>query len=327
MENAEQIQQLARAFQGSRILLTAFELGIFTVLESSNMESTKVAQQLDTEARATDRLLNALCGLGLVVKKGGRFSNSDAASNFLVEGKEGYLANLGHSNNLWDTWSSLTSAIIGDDAKAAKVQQQKKDQWYESFIKAMHTRARMAAPAIVSQLDLVGVNRVLDVGGGSGAFSIQFVKQGSDLKATVLDLPQVIEMTKRYVLEAGVADSFDYLAGDYTELESFGSNYDLVFLCAIIHINSPETNQKLIQKCAAALNPGGRLVINDFVMDDDRTSPVFGALFALNMLVGTREGDTYTESEIRNWFEAVGMTGFRRLEPVGPGTSLVGIKG
>ena len=326
MENAEQINQLASAFQGSRVLLTAFELELFTALEKGEMDSATLAGKLDTDTRATDRLLNVLCSLGLINKKNNLFSNAPAASRHLVKGKPGYLAGLSHRNNLWDTWTNLTGAVYGDEKKKEAAKKKKQKEWSESFIRAMHTRAHASAPGIVAQIDLQGVKRVLDVGGGSGAFSIQFVKQGVNLKASVFDLPHVVEMTKRYVSEAGVEASFDFLPGDYNQVESFGSGYDLAFLCAIIHINSPQSNQKLVQKCFDALQSGGRLVINDFIMDEDRINPQFGAFFALNMLVGTAEGDTYTESEIRSWYEKAGFRDVKRLEPLGPGTSIIGSK-
>lgn len=326
MENAEQINQLARAFQSSRILLTAYELGVFDALSGQQKSSTTLADELETDSRALDRLLNALCTFDLLKKHDHQFSNSPVAEKFLVKGKADYLAGLGHLNNLWDSWSSLTEAIIRDDKRKAQAREKKQTQRTASFIAAMHGRAQSSAPAIVAQIDLTGVKRVLDVGGGSGIFSVQFVKSGNNLKATIFDLPQVVELSKAYVAKEGVADAIDFKTGDYTTVTGFGSGYDLAFLCAIVHINSPQVNRELVRKCYAALNPGGRLVIQDFVLDDSRTRPAPGAIFALNMLVNTPEGDAYTESEIKSWMVEAGFSGIQKLEPLGPTASMIGSK-
>ena len=98
----------------------------------------------------------------------------------------------------------------------------------------------------------------------------------------------------------GFSDKINTISGNYNE-DDFGLGYDMIFLSAIVHINSDEANVVLIRKCSDALNPGGQIVIQDFIMDDDRVTPYFGSLFALNMLVGTEEGDTYTEDEIKDW--------------------------
>ncbi|MCP4756426.1 MAG: methyltransferase domain-containing protein [Proteobacteria bacterium] len=322
-----QIQMMARGFQNSRILLTAFELELFTALDGGAQTSAEVAGKMDTDPRATDRLMNALCSLGLIDKADGLFVNTDFASRCLVKDKEEYVAGLSHINNLWDTWSGLTGAIIRNESKSEQVKKRKEENWYDSFIAAMHNRAETGAPAAVAQLDMTGAKRVLDVGGGSGAFSIQFVKQNEGLSATVYDLPHVVEMAKRYVAEAGVSDRVGFTGGDYTKDSEIGSGYDLAFLSAIIHSNSPETNRDLIDKCYRALTPGGRIVVQDFIMDDDRTTPMFGAIFALNMLVGTQHGDTFTETEIAEWMTSAGFSDIGHLEPLGPVASVIGTKG
>jgi cyclopropane fatty-acyl-phospholipid synthase-like methyltransferase len=171
----------------------------------------------------------------------------------------------------------------------------------------MHGRAVNEAPRLIGTLDLTGVTRVLDVGGGSGAYSMAFVRAKDNLQATVFDLPNVVLLTQSYVDKEGLSDRIDTVAGDYNK-DELPQGYDLVFLSAIIHSNSPQQNQSLFQKTCNALNPGGRLVVSDFIMDDDRTSPAFGAFFALNMLVNTPSGDTFTESEIKEWMRKAGMS-------------------
>jgi 2-polyprenyl-3-methyl-5-hydroxy-6-metoxy-1,4-benzoquinol methylase len=154
---------------------------------------------------------------------------------------------------------------------------------------------------------------VLDVGGGSGAFAMAFVRAQAGISATIFDLPNVLSLTQKYIEQERLADKIKTVAGDYM-VDELGSGFDLVFLSAIIHSNSAEENRKLIRKCAQALIPRGQVVVQDFIMDADRTSPVHGAFFALNMLVGTEAGDTYTESEVRSWMEEAELSNLIRKD-------------
>ena len=142
---------------------------------------------------------------------------------------------------------------------------------------------------------------------------MQFVKKDVLNRATVFDLPEIIPITKKYIDTEGLSAQFDFICGDYNK-DDWGKAYDMAFLSAIIHINSLDENQKLVQKCFDSLNKNGLIVIQDHVMSEMRTEPYAGALFALNMLVGTENGDTYTESEIRNWLSHSGFSEIIRVE-------------
>jgi cyclopropane fatty-acyl-phospholipid synthase-like methyltransferase len=307
------INFLSRSFQQSRVFLTGFELGIFTLLGEEEKSSDQIAGEIDADPRATDRLLNALCVTGVLRKKNGKFCNSEAAKQYLVEGKPDYQGGLMHSVNLWDSWSNLTESVKTGGSVKINTVTERDDKWFKPFIAAMHNRAFSEAPSLVKQIDLSGVKKVLDVGGGSGAYSIAFVKAGDKIRSTVFDLPNVVTMTENYVRAEGLGGKIDTVAGDYNT-DEMPPGYDLAFLSAIIHINSPEQNIELIKRVSRALKPGGRVVISDFIMDDDRVHPPFGAFFALNMLVNTDSGDTYTESEVKEWLEQAGMTFVERKE-------------
>lgn len=321
----EHLREMATAFQRSRVLLTAYELGVFSALGDGTKSAAEVASELGSDERATDRLMNALCALGLLRKKGGRFSNSAAAARYLVRGKPEYMAGLMHTVHLWDSWSTLTEAVRKGGTVSSPAIQEREDEWLEAFIAAMHERAKRNAATVVSLLDLSGVSRVLDVGGGSGAFAMAFVRARDGITATVFDLPKVIPLTRRYVSAEGLEDRVETVIGDY-QVDELGTGYDLVFLSAIVHSNSVDQNRVLLRKCAGALNPGGQVVIQDFVMEADRTRPEFGTLFALNMLVATEAGDTFTEAEIRSWTEEAGLSQITRIDTDFRTTLMVGRK-
>jgi SAM-dependent methyltransferase len=315
------IMELAMAFQRSRPLLTAFELGLFTALNQEARTSEAVAAALDTDLRATDRLMNALAALGLLEKRDGRFSNTAAAAQYLVKGQPEYMAGLGHTNHLWDSWSQLTEVVRTGQPAGAAAFDNRGDDWLRPFIAAMHFRAKQNAAEVVGLLDLDGVSRLLDLGGGSGAYAMAFARIGRGISAIVFDLPNVIPLTRLYIAQEGLAAEVTTATGDYLSA-SLGDGYDLVFMSAVIHSNSADDNRVLMRKAAGALNPDGQLVVQDFLVNEERDGPLQPALFALNMLVGTPEGDTYTESEVRAWMAEAGCRTIARKDTTF-GTNLI----
>jgi ubiquinone/menaquinone biosynthesis C-methylase UbiE len=325
IKSPEDIRALANSFRESRVLLSAIELKIFTILDRHMITSDEISRKLNTDSRATDRLMNALCGMGLLKKVKGKFFNTDLSSKYLVEAKPEFMGNLYHTNNLWNSWSHLTDSVVKGTSFKGDQNKEEKNEWVESFIGAMHYRGVNQGKILSMMIDLTKVENMLDVGGGSAAFSMEIVKKKPSIKAVVLDLPHVIPLTKKYVAETGLLDNFNFIEGDYLT-KDFEGSYDLILLSAIVHINSYEQNKMLIKKCADALNKEGMIVINDFVMNDDRTQPSYGALFSLNMLVGTANGDTYTEAEMKEWFESAGLSKVERKITSFGSDLLIGIK-
>lgn len=308
-QGPEQIIEMASGYQKSRIILTAFELEIFTVIGDGALTSPEVAERINANARSTERLLNALCALGLVTKNGERYSNTGISSRYLVKGAEQYLARIGHMINMYRSWGTLTAAVRA----GTSVMEREKDEFsLNHFIGAMHHRAKLTAGELISHIDLTNVNLVLDVGGGSGVYSMAFASAKPGLRAVVFDLPDVTALTRKYVEEGGFSGSISTMDGDYNR-DGFGSGYDIVFLSAIVHINSYNENVALMRKARESLAGGGRIIIQDHIMAEDRTSPARGAIFALNMLVNTRGGDTYTEREMREWLEKAGCVSIERI--------------
>jgi SAM-dependent methyltransferase len=320
------IRELAVAFQASRIVLTAFELDVFSAIAGGAHTSREVAATVGGDPRAIDRLLNALAALDLLHKFDERFENTPATARFLVRGTPEYMAGLQHTVHLWDSWSGLTRTVREGAPQIRPAVNDRGEPWLEAFIGAMHARAQVQAPIIAHLVDLDGVAAVLDVGGGSAAFSIAFARKALALKAVVFDLPNVLPLTTRYVESAGLSDRIATVPGDYTR-DPLPSGFDLVFLSAIVHSQSPAENLQLLRSAARAAKPGGRVAVLDWVMSADRTHPVSGALFALNMLVATEGGDTYTEEEMRGWFREAGLTDIvRRDTPFGT-SLLIGRRG
>jgi precorrin-6B methylase 2/predicted transcriptional regulator len=303
------IREIASGFQVSRVILTAVELDIFTILDKQLLPSTEIAKKIQCDKRATDRLLNALVSLGFLNKVHEKFYNTDAASLYLVKGKPDYMSGLLHTNELWKSWSTLSDAVR--EGTSVYESDRPEGDWTESFISAMHYRAAKEAKILAMMLNLTSAKKMLDVGGGSGAYSMGMIDNHPGLSAVIFDLPNVIPLTKKYVSAFSRKEKIEYVEGNYLQ-DDFGSEYDLILLSAIVHINSYEQNLALIKKCADALRGGGQIVIKDWVMNEARTEPTGGTLFALNMLVCTECGDTFTEKEVREWFINCGIKKIER---------------
>lgn len=314
------IQDIASGFRPARILLSAFELGVFTALGAGPRASADVAIDLGLDPRITDRLMNALTAIGLMRKHGELFKNTPAALKYLVKGSDSYMAALGHTSETYHSWGTLTEAVRKGTRVHAKTPMED-PAWTVDFIAAMHWRAQGQAGELVAALDLSGVFRLLDVGGGSGAFAMAFCRAKEDLSAVVFDLPSVTPLTEGYVAGAGLSERVTAVTGDYRK-DELGQNFDMVLFSAIMHINSPAMNQDLLTRAARALNPGGRMVISDFFIDPGRTSPLGSALFAVNMIVNTDQGDTYTVDEMTAWLKTAGCVNTAYIGQ-GPGKGLL----
>jgi (2Fe-2S) ferredoxin/predicted O-methyltransferase YrrM len=319
------LQQTVRAFQESRTVLTAIELDLFTALGNGGT-AAEVALHAGTDGRATEMLLNALVSMGLLTKNDGTFANTPASSRYLAAGgRDDNRAALMHTAHLWLTWSGLTESVRTGTPARRDEMPERGEKWTEAFIAAMHRNASERAGPLVQAVGPESVKRMLDVGGGSGACSIAFARANPDLSSEVLDLATVTPICERYVSEAQMSHRVKTRIGDL-RTGNLGEDYDLVLVSAICHMLSPQENQNLIARAWDALSSGGRLVVQDFILNADKTSPKFAALFSLNMLVGTAAGASYSESEYRAWFEGARFKDVRVVRLPGPAGLIIGTK-
>jgi ubiquinone/menaquinone biosynthesis C-methylase UbiE len=184
----------------------------------------------------------------------------------------------------------------------------------EAFSGAMHVVASKMAPGIVAAIKPGKATKLLDIGGGSGSYTQAFLEASPGLTSTIVDLPSAINIAQRRLATTGLLDRIKLVAGDFYT-DELPTRHDLALLSAIIHQNSPEQNLELYRKIFRALLPGGRLVIRDHVMSPDHTQPASGAFFAVNMLVVTAEGGTYSFEEIRSSLESAGFIKVNLIQP------------
>ncbi len=318
----DEIVDLIRGFIPSRAILTALELDLFTAV-GSGTTSAQIAKQIHCDPRATEMLLNALAALNLLEKHHDIYSNTPLTARFFVEGvpDSARTAQL-HTVNMWKRWSSLTEAMQAGTSVAPQISNGNT----KPFIAAMDLNARGRARAIAQAVQINGARHMLDLGGGSGAYSIAFVKAAPGLQSEIVDMPEVLPLTEDYVRKAGLSDRITTRPGDMLTATLEPGKYDLVLLSAICHMFSPEENQQLFRRAYAALAPGGRIVISDFILDPDKAAPRFAALFALNMLVATRAGSSYSEPEYAEWLKSAGFVEAKRTRMPGPASLMIATK-
>jgi SAM-dependent methyltransferase len=292
-------------FWTSRVILTGAELDVFTHLDGEALTAEQVAMRIGGNPRATDRLLDALAALGLLEKRKDLFSLSPKGKLLSSRHPGTMLPAVLHYSGLWQSWSQLTSVVReGRPAKRAGTGMDEEQR--KAFIGAMDVLGRDLSISIADTFDAIRFRRLLDIGGGSGTYTIAFLRKYAQLQGVLFDLPPVIVIARERLQTERLSHRVSLVPGDYYK-DTLPSGCDLALLSAVIHQNSPAENLDLFTKIYRALDPGGALLIRDFVMDLSRTKPTKGALFALNMLVNTLGGDTYTFVEIREGLEKAGF--------------------
>ncbi len=315
--SSESINQLRQGFMTARIVLTAAELDLFSLLAYRPLTVNEVVTATNGDRRAMTILLDALCALGYLVKQHSSYQTEPSAVPLLVrDSAQSMLPMVQHMGTLWQTWSKLTDIVLSKAAASSGGPGALHKDHIKAFIGAMHTAASKMAPAVVAAVNPTGVQKMIDVGGGSGSYTLAFLQASQEIRATLFDLPEVINMAKERIETEGMIERVTLMPGDFYS-DPLPSGHDFAFLSAIIHQNSLEQNKALYSNIYQALEPGGRIVVRDHVMSPDRTQPLDGAIFAVNMLVGTSGGSTYTFDEIAAGLSSAGFSGIRQLQSKG----------
>jgi len=323
---AESILDLARGFMASRVLLSGAELDLFTLLSKEPLTAEEVAAATKTKLRGIVILLDALSALGFLVKKDGWYHTEPPVAPLLsATAPDSILPMVLHMATVWQNWSRITDIVLGKTMPDMKTEGALAKDNRKAFIGAMHVAASKAAPEIVAAINPGGARRLLDVGGGSGTYTLAMLSAVPEMRATLFDLPPVIEMARDRVQAADMLDRVELVAGDFYK-DELPPGHDLALLSAIIHQSSYEQNAVLYGKIYRALGSGGRIVVRDHVMSADRTQPLEGALFAVNMLAGTEGGRTYTFDEIKEGLTAVGFTRINLTQSKGMFSVVEGFK-
>jgi len=318
----DDLNEMIRGFMPSRAVLSALELDVFTAV-GGGATAEKVAEKIHADSRAAEMLLNVLVSLKLLEKRDGIFFRTPVSARFFSEdSRDNARPALMHTAHLWHRWSPLTECLR---AGTSVEERGPHDNWVRAFITAMDRNARERSTALVKAVAFSGIRRMLDLGGGSGAYSIAFARAIPELKSEILDQADVVELTHEYISKAGLTDRISTRVGDML-CDPLGKNYDLILVSAICHIFSPKENQRLFHRIHDALAPRGQVVVQGFILEPGKTAPRFAALFSLNMLVGTRAGSSYSEPEYIQWLQSAGFSDVRRVRLPGPAGVMIGVR-
>ena len=296
------------------------KLDVFTIIGEEQCLVENIAERLYADQRGVEMLLNALAAMGLLEKAGDRFSNTPASRTLLSKDSDEYIGHIIiHHHHLVDSWSKLDQSVKSGKAVRARASYSK-EEWRESFLMGMFNLAMKIAPRVAKTIDLSRERHLLDLGGGPGTYAIHFCLNNPRLKATVYDLPTTRPFAEKTISRFGLTDRVEFMPGNYLEQDIQGV-YDVAWLSHILHAQGPKTCRRIIEKSVSALVPVGKIIIHDFILKNTMDGPVFPTLFSLNMLLGTRAGQSYAEDHIMDMLSSAGVKAIERIPFHGPNDS------
>jgi 3-hydroxy-5-methyl-1-naphthoate 3-O-methyltransferase len=311
------------------IVAAAVELGIFDLLAEQPHTIAELAGRTGASTRGLRALADALVGLSFLEKEApDRYRLTPESGAFLVRGKPGYLGGMfAHQRDLIPGWLHLAETVRSGRPVDA-VNQQESAAFFKELVVSLFPMNLPSAQALGGILDVAKAEkplRILDLAAGSGVWGIGVAQRSPLATVTAVDWPQVLDTTRRFAEQAGMADRFSYIGGDLNSVD-FGNSYDIAILGHILHSEGEQRSRALLRKTFQALLPGGTIAIAEFLVNDDRTGPPIGVIFGLNMLLRTAEGSTYSFPEIAAWLAEAGFTEQRRLDPGGPASLILARK-
>lgn len=295
------------------------KLGIFTAIGSETLTCDQINDQLKCDREGLFRLLNALSALQLLKKENDTYTNTEAAKTFLSKDSPQYIGfMIMHHHHLMSSWHKMDQAVK-EGGPIRERGSYSTEEWRESFLMGMFNIGMAVAPGLSKELDLSGTKKLLDMGGGPGTFAIHFCLANPGMTASVYDLPTTEPFAQKTIDRFKVSDRIDFIPGDYTEEEfSKPGEYDAVWLSHILHGEDPATAKAVVQKAVSALKPGGKILIHEFILTENMDGPVFPALFSINMYLGTKGGQSYSQEQLAEMLTASGVEDIERHPFVGP---------
>jgi SAM-dependent methyltransferase len=309
LRQRHQLMQTARGYRTAQILFTCVELDVFEMIAVGAHTANEIANAIQADARGTELLLNTAVALGWLEKHDDHFFNTPIAQTCLVRGGAGFLADtLKLESAFYRRWEHLTNAVKTGQRPEENIRDEQLAEWVWRFEYALYAMARPVAPFIADALTLPEDRdlRVLDVGGGHGGYSIAIAQRYPRVRAMVFELPRVVPVALQIIAQAGMSERVSVQEGNFQH-DDLGNGYDFVLIFGVLNGEPPEGRAALIAKAFAALKPGGRLVLRDFVLDPDRAGPSEAAIFTLQMLLATNAGGLDTRDDWNRWLSDAGF--------------------
>jgi SAM-dependent methyltransferase len=310
-----QIYESLLTFAWSGLALSAaIELELFSHIAAGKTGAQEIAQAAGASVHGTRRLLDALCGLGYLRKRGRSYRLARSAAEHLVRAKPLYMGEVAMIGKMgMGAWSMLPQVIKSDHPFQTPASADEQQAFFAGLVPPIFPAHFLLASTAVKRLPAAArrrIRRILDVGAGAAPWSIPFAKAIRATRVTAADYPAVTQVTRQFAERWGVADRYDYLEGDFHDVDFGTGRFDLAILGNVLHAEGAEASKLLLKRVCRALTEGGMLLIADLVPNDGRTAPALPLLFGLNMLLLTPAGDVFTMREYRAWLIEAG---FKRI--------------
>jgi SAM-dependent methyltransferase len=324
----DKLLQIASGFMEAKVLLAGAELGVFDHLGHDGATAAEVARAIHGDPRGTEILLDALVAIEILRKESGRYHNLPEFEHFLVSGGPAHFRGLlRHRNRVFRNWALLEDRITGKQPVDPRRELLEDPETNTNFIQAMYAGGMRQAPSVIDQIDLKGVGTAADLGGGPGHYLAEMARRSPSLEPYLVDLPLTLGVARSILAQTDVFPRLHFVEWDFYRVPQPPPLplFDLVLISAVLHSESPQHNRDLLRRVLALVAPGGRVVVQENMVEGDRTRPKDAALFAINMLAGTPGGRTYTPAEIRGWGEEAGFR-FEGCERLSPRSSLLTLR-
>jgi predicted O-methyltransferase YrrM len=315
--NAGKLLELSGGFWQIATLHAAIRLDLFTVIGDKLLNASEIADQLNADTRSQTMLLNALVAMRLLEKESEQYRNTEVSAALLCKNAPGYLGYMiSHHHHLVESWHHLDKAVLTGLPTRDRTGFSDDDR-RESFLMGMFNIAMGNAPKLTAKLKLTGKKNLLDIGGGPGTWAIHFCKNNPELKACVFDRPTTRPFAEKIIKQFDMTSRMSFQDGDFLE-DDIEGRYDAAWLSHILHGEGPQNCRNIIRKTVAALEPGGVIIIHDFILNSTMDGPLFPALFSLNMLLGTEDGQAYSEKQLTDMLQEAGVKQIERFSYQGP---------
>jgi SAM-dependent methyltransferase len=301
------LQNIAQSYGQSAALMAAVEVGVFTAISKGAGTYEEIAKALDIHPTNAERLMVMLCAAGLLEKTQGRHKNTPDVERFLVEGKPGYMGSwITFTKPQWNEWGRLSEHIRTKNLKVMGSIETFPAADARRYHNATYSIGVGAGRRFVRQVDLEGRKRIMDIGGGSGAYCIAAAKEHAGIHAVVLDLPVVCEVTREFIAENGVTDRVEAQPCNFTR-DPFPTGCDVAIMASNLPMYSREMVASVIKKAHDALLPGGEMHLIGETTNDERTGPWGPAYWGLGQAVGDSLGLAHSEADVVGYFHAAGF--------------------
>lgn len=327
----ERLQQFGFAYAPPLIISAAVNNKVFDALQRGPKTVEQIKRETGASQRGLRAIMDSLVGLKLLKKdRQSRYSLTKESQAFLVSEKPGTLAGFFGSilPVMTSRWLRL-SDIVHDGRPAVAVNQETEGtQFFSQLVETIIPMSYAGAQKLAEHLNVAKARdglRIIDLAAGSGIWGIALAQKSPRVRVTAIDWAGMIPTTKRITGKFGVRDRFDFIEGDLLQA-NFGNGYDIATLGHILHSEGEKRSQQLLKKVFRALKSRGTIAIAEWLVNDDRTKPLPSLMFAVQMLVNTERGDTFSFNQIKKWLEDAGFKKVRKLDAPGPSPLILAAK-